>query len=409
MEPVYVFGCKGVLGFWKGAGGVLLKKVEAVTVSPRGVSYAEHDKSGHVVDCKGGVLAQSFFNAFFSACFDPSAPGALASGQDCLAAEGELQRALLWQLAGGSSGFALEAARETLSSPALAALVRLASAVLLERRGARGEGSSERPPGAKALLLTERDLLEGKGSAAELLSASKDYAAIYFLTGIGKRQFFEFLKAAGKTPLLLLHELLEELESEELVQRPIFVVTHGWMSSHDIEIVARSSNTYVVHCPYTAAASGADGFFPLQELLKSAPDRVAIATCSPGSKTPFARMLEIALLEKLLASYGYWSTLPALEEVARGLFNGWGALFPKKNCVDEGCAPDLYVYASPFELPAEQLLGIPPTLPRYLVAPEKGLVDLADLAASIASAGTEGCSRSSEELEPRLGHSASFG
>uniref|UniRef100_A0A7J3ZK73 Uncharacterized protein n=1 Tax=Fervidicoccus fontis TaxID=683846 RepID=A0A7J3ZK73_9CREN len=392
MEPVFLKNCTKVVGLVRGR--LTAIQVDSVLVDEDGkIYYNTTSKTGHVIDCKRGVIGQAAYNGFLTTVRkELSEPATLdaASREDGVTTG--VNQIVLWHVLAGSTGISIEGDCKYIEDRTSSLKQMLGHIKLIclrepnakEETAASVQGGSEHP---SFMLISDHEML--RDEYTNILSrlaekATRDTKSIvYVLTGIDRRLVIRFMNKRKTTPL---SDLLPWLASN-LPNATIVVVTHGWISARDLELIMEMDKVYLVHCPYTSMSAGYGGFFPLKEALARMSQRLAIGTCIPGSKTPFTSMIDFLVLEKLLVSYNYWSPSPAVEEIAFMLYNGWKIVDRLKSCIEPGCKSDLIVYKKTptYNYFSSSVLSAFKHLTPSLIVSDRGLLEVESLLESLES------------------------
>ena len=377
MEPILLKNCTRVIGLARGKLTVI--PVESVLVNEYSeVHYNTSLKSGYVIDCERGVIVQAAYNGFLTLARRTFSEPVIDNTVDEKRKKSStaLEHVVLWHILAGSTGFSIEGGCEDFENSVdeLKQLFEHIKFICLREVRAGGEPLADKQSKSArplCMLISDIDILSGEYTSvlSKLGERTTENAKsiVYVLTGIDRRLVLRFMSERRSTPL---STLLTWLTSHS-PQVTVVIVTHGWISARDLELIANMEKVYLVHCPYTSMSSGYGGFFPLKEMLSRMPQRLVIGTCVPGNETPFTSMMDFLVLEKLLTSYNYWSPTPTVEDIAFMLYNGWKIVDELKSCIEPGCKPDLVVYkkASSHEnLSSSMLFSLKRLVPSWIVS-----------------------------------------
>lgn len=315
-EPIQFVNCSGIAGIMHGEAKFF--EAREALLGANGISYREKDKSGIVVDCSGGFLSQAFFNSFFSF---PEHSGEIIEAVNALLSVG-------W----GGGIFKAEDIREKEGIPSSfipALVLRKENFQEQEKRlhELKKEGRS------KAAILIE-SVVELEREDLEKVREMKDRSDLLLARAhMDPGEVFRSIELYGKTPI-------ERLLEHELLSDNTVVVGGDWITGRDAEAV-RSASSWISHLPLEVSELGMGSSFPIIKFIDKNYQRVLLGTGIRCFDSP----LFLASFSRLLYRFISWSTAPDSRDVLKMLWVGWKLVSERTSCIEEGCAPPLYLFA----------------------------------------------------------------
>ncbi len=358
MEPVLLRGCRGIIGLIENEPSFL--RHSDIMLNDRGISYKEVDKTGYVIDCKGSIALQSFFNSHTHAAMTLfrnlgddtqlhawlSSIWELEARLDSEAVSLGSEKAVVEFLLTGTTGFldmyfyemetvkkASEYGLKIMTGPTImGGYVEVGE---VERKFIDFEKKARSYKNVKpvfnvhSIYTVPEDFFRELGETG---FAGNPYLHIH--VSETKEEVIGSLKKHGTTPIAF-------LDKHGLVNDKSILVHLGWITNAETEII-REKGAWLVHCPASNMKLATGGFFPLKDFIDTEYKKLLLGTDGAASNDTLS-MLEEARIALLLSRNNYWTTSIKPTQTLAMAWRGWLLFDEKKSCIMEGCKPDIYL------------------------------------------------------------------
>lgn len=174
-----------------------------------------------------------------------------------------------------------------------------------------------------ASVVTEGELVKRITKGESPLDDKRKSRTLVLMAGMDKSRTFATLKKLGKP---LLHHIAREWGRHLEVYEKLIIVTKGWLTSSDLEVIRGMRNAHLVFCGIDSLEEGLGAWMPLHEVVndEELAGKFMLSSCRAPSKggIPWFRgPLSASVIASLMTRYYSWKRSITVDSMLDLIYN----------------------------------------------------------------------------------------